>query len=120
MRVAALLVVGVAAGCIHTRRAAPSLSDALRLETNIRAADVQPATKVRARFFLRNTAVVDVRLCEVDDGVTLIAISARGRFPLVGHGSGSDVAPKCYKLASGEAKEFNEEFAWSDSAGFEL
>lgn len=94
------------------------LTDALRLETTIRAADLQAATRVRGRFFLRNIGDSAIELCEVDAGVTVAAVTDRGLFPLVGHGIATDAAPACYHLRSGEAKEFTEDFDWNPTAGF--
>jgi hypothetical protein len=94
------------------------LTEVLRLETSIRATDLQSATRVRGQFFLRNIAASPIELCEVDSRVSVAAITDRGLFPLVGHGITADAAPVCYHLRSGEAKEFTADFGWSPTAGF--
>ena len=114
-----MIVISLVTGCVRPYATRPNLSDVLRLETSIRATDLQSATQVRGRFLLRNVAAIAVQLCEVDSGVTVAAITERGLFPLVGHGITTDAAPVCYQLRPGEAKEFNEEFTWSPTAGFE-
>ena len=114
-----MLVLCLATGCVHPHATRQPLTDVLRLETSIRATDLQAATRVQGRFFLRNIAAAAVQLCEVDAGVTVAAITERGLFPLVGHGSTSDAAPVCYQLRPGEAKEFNEEFTWYSTVGAE-
>jgi hypothetical protein len=108
-----MLVICLVTGCVRPYATRPKLTDVLRLETSIRATDLQSATHVGGRFFLRNIAATAVELCEVDSGVTVAAITERGLFPLVGHGITTDAAPLCDHLRPGEAKEFNEEFTWS-------
>src|SRR5262245_9190368 len=117
--VRAIVVICVTTGCVHTQAKRPSLGDVLRLETSIPATDLQSANKVRGRFSLRNIASAAIELCEVDTGVTVVAITDRGAFPLVGHGVTSDAQPMCYELRPSEAKEFSEEFTWSPTMAFE-
>jgi hypothetical protein len=114
-----MLVICLVTGCVRPYATRPKLTDVLRLETSIRATDLQSATQVRGRFFLRNIAATAVQLCEVDSGVNVAAITDRGLFPLVGHGITTDAASVCYQLRPGEAKEFNEDFTWSPTVGFE-
>lgn len=103
----------------HIDRPQSKLADVLRLETSIRPANVQSAGMVSARFSLRNISATAIELCENRPGVDVVAITARGNFPLIGHGATTDAAPKCYRLRTGEAKEFSEEFPWSPAAGFD-
>jgi len=113
-----ILGLCVATGCVRPYGRRPKLTDALRLETSIRPTDLQSATEVRGRFFLRNIAASAIELCEVDSGVSVAAITDRGLFPLIGHGMPSDAAPLCYRLRPSEAKEFTEYFKWSPTMGF--
>ena len=87
----------------------------LRLETDLKPADLQEHAKVRARFFVRNVATNPDEFCQVDNGVTVVAINERGSFPLVLHGITLDAGPRCYKLASDQTTEFDEEFVWTQT-----
>jgi hypothetical protein len=114
-----ILAIALLAGCVRHVRTHQTLTDVLRLETNIRPADLQSGARVRASFFLRNIATTPVHLCELDSGVSVSAITARGLFPRLGYGSWLDKAPVCYRLRPGEAKAFVEEFTWSATLGGE-
>jgi hypothetical protein len=70
-----ILVMCLVTASVRPYATRPTLSDALRLETSIRATDLQSATQVRGRFFLRNVAATAVQLCEVDCGVTVAALT---------------------------------------------
>jgi hypothetical protein len=115
MRLLRVLMVALTAGCVHPHLASPSLIEALRLETDLKPTDLRDGNRVRARFFVRNIASSPVEFCQVDNGVTVVAINERGSFPLVGHGITLDAGPRCYKLASDETTEYDEELFWTQT-----
>jgi hypothetical protein len=116
---AALALVVTMTGCIHLQSKRPELSNVLKLDATFDAIYLQSVVTVRGLFLLRNIAAAAIELCEVDSGVNVVAITARGPFPLVGHGTTFDAQPVCYELRPGETKEFTEEFAWSRTTDLE-
>jgi hypothetical protein len=71
-----ILGICLATGCVRSPIPGATLDGALRLETSIRATDLQSATRVRGQFFLRNIADSAIELCELDAGVSVAAIAA--------------------------------------------
>jgi hypothetical protein len=110
IRIVAVLIAGLALGCTHAHRSPMSLEQALRLDLALETIRSVSEEKVRVKSSLRNVSPAAVELCQLDGGVTIMAIVGERTVPLLGSGAVTD-AP-CYNggmLPPGGTRMFDDE-----------